>query len=131
MNLVDIAKDFVFGFLEGIVKIIDNVVMAFTTAFDSILEFNIMLVDQQAVMQDMIDQINNGSAIDGVNLITFIGSYRWLVGDILFNYTYLLTIAGAGFIIYKLVYYIYKFMLPAFDKAGMAIGGMFKKFFTT
>lgn len=127
--------DFIFDFFSTFTNVVADIwndfVNALMTAFTSIFEFHGLLVEQNIVMQDMIDQITLGNSFDGVNLVTYIGAYRYLAGDVLFLYTYLLLIVGAGFMIYKLVISIINFIKNVFMGSGdiaskVKLGKLFK-----
>ncbi len=117
--------DFFVGLPGVLSNLWEDLIQVFYTSFDSIYEFYGLLVNQNVVMQDMIDQINDGYSFDGVSLITFIGGYRYLAGEILFHYTYLLLIVGAGFMIYKLLMAIINFIKNIFLGSGK-LGSMLK-----
>ncbi len=121
-DMMDTAKQFFNTFGNVVADIWDDFVNALITAFTSIYEFHSMLVDQNIVMQDMIDQISAGNTFDGVSLVTFIGAYRYLAGEALFMYTYLIIIAGAGFMVYKLILAIINFIKNVFFGSGDIVG---------
>ena len=122
--------DFFVSLPSVIVDLWNDVVQGMMTAFEAIFEFYGLLVNQNTVMQDMIDQISSGNTFDGINLITYIGAYRYLAGEVLFNYTYLLLIVGAGFMIYKLVVAMINFIKNVFMGGNVSskikLGKLFK-----
>lgn len=128
---MDLIFNFFSTFTSVVTDIWNDFVNALITAFTSIYEYYGLLLDQNIVMQDMIDQINAGNTFEGVNLVTYIGAYRYLAGEVLFMYTYLLLIIGAGFMIYKLVIAIINFIKNVFMGSGdiaskVKLGKLFK-----
>lgn len=121
---MDLIGDFFSGLTGIATSVWTDITEVFITSFDSVYEFWSLLVDQNIVMQDMIDQITAGNTFDGVNLVTYIGAYRYLAGEILFTYTYLLIIVGAGFMIYKLIMAIINFIKNLLS--GANLGSMFR-----
>lgn len=110
MDPVEVIKD-AFGLFDAAAKIfidaLQNVIDVFVTSIESLDMFNNMLLNQHVILQDMIDQVETGY-YEGVNIVTLVGAYRYLVGDILFYYTYLVVTMGAGFLVYRTILVLFK-----------------------
>lgn len=133
VNGIENLKNMFFDAGELIGDIYQNIVDVFILGIDSMTTFYVGLIDQQDYMQSMIEQIDTGT-FDGVNLVTIIGGYHYLVGDLMFNYTYIVLMFGSGIMVYRMMLMIYSFVKSmisndtlGFSKLKASIGSKFIK----
>lgn len=95
-NIIDIIKNIFITIFDIIVAI-----------FEYIFKFTETLIGINVYILNLITSIENGN-VEGLPFLEVIGAYRFLVGDTIFNLTYLLIVSGAFFTLYKLLLILYR-----------------------
>lgn len=122
-DLFSFAGDFLMGFANALINI-----FSITERFYGVLN------EFRDYLHDMTLAAQTGN-INGLPLHGAIATYRYLVGDLIFYFTYLLVMIGTMFVIYKigcLIYKVYsswKSQLTFGGTSAAGLGGLMSKIF--
>lgn len=95
-NIIDIIKN-----------IFTTIFMILVAVIDYIFKFVETLMGVNIYILNMITSVESGS-VEGLPFLEVIGAYRFLVGDTIFNLTYMMIVSGALFTLYKLLLVLYR-----------------------
>lgn len=95
-NIIDIIKN-----------IFTTIFMILVAVIDYIFKFVETLLGINIYILNMITSVESGS-VEGLPFLEVIGAYRFLVGDTIFNLTYVMIVSGALFTLYKLLLVLYR-----------------------
>lgn len=95
-NIIDIIKNIFITIFDIIVAV-----------FDYIFKFTDILVRVNVYVLNLITSVEKGN-VEGLPFLEVIGAYRFLVGDTIFNLTYMMVVTGAFFTLYKLLLVLYR-----------------------
>ncbi|WP_202709711.1 hypothetical protein [Sporosalibacterium faouarense] len=110
--------------MDWLVEIFDQIKEAFILSVDSLNSFYNNIESQTDTLISMTDNIQNGT-MEGLNIVQFIGTFRYIVGDPIWYVFYSLTMLGLGYTIYAIVVLI-KNEIPVSSIVGN-IKGLFLK----
>lgn len=114
---VDISFSGIMGFWSDLFSFIFS---EFGMLLNSVTDMIGGIINLQNIVDGMISGIENND-INGLPVLEAIGVYRYLVGDIVFNFTYLSLLFGIGFTIVKLILLFKKIIGEFFDTGGTSI----------
>lgn len=106
--------------IQWISNIFTNLFNLMDTIIKGLNEFKNGITELISLLQRVIDGIKVGN-IDGLPVLEAIGTYRYLVGDIVFHFTYFMVLMGIGFTLFKLLLMFYKILQSAFNLSGTGL----------
>lgn len=107
MNLPDIHTLLNGNIIDVIKNIFKTIFMVINAMFDYLFRFVEILSRINLYIVNLISSIESGN-VDGLPFLEFIGAYRYLVGDTIFELTYMSIVCGALFTLYKLLLILYR-----------------------
>lgn len=119
-----VGNGFLDKLLSGLSKIFDIIWQIIGSIVNAIEMLYKSLINITAWIDNLIDGIISGN-IDNLPVLEAIGTYRYLVGDLIFYLTYMLIVTGCLFTIYKLVILIYSEITKM--RSSMLFGGILTK----
>jgi len=94
------------GLIDGLIDIYERIQEGFTASYTMLLQVHDNLELMKTQLTDITTEITSGTITSQVSILEIMSTYKYIVGDVIYYYTYIGLIIGCGLVIVKLIFAI-------------------------